>query len=185
MTAEPSERLDEFATTRLTVRDAEADDLADLLAVYLSNPAYLALTEGSHGEPGRYDRGMLERDFVMAQMTPGRHMMSILAKPGPSAIGVLDWMECNPSDSHPWIGLVMIHAERQHEGLGSEAVEGLLGCLRRRGVPAVRAAVIERNPAGRALVAALGFVPVSQKTMRMAAAEEAVAVVERSLEGAV
>jgi hypothetical protein len=36
-----------------------------VLDVYLSNPAYLELTEGSGGEPGRYDRGMLERDFAI------------------------------------------------------------------------------------------------------------------------
>jgi RimJ/RimL family protein N-acetyltransferase len=179
VTAEPAEGT--FETVRLRVRGAEADDLEDLLAAYTSNPAYLALTEGSHGEPGRYDRGMLERDFTLAQMTPGRHMLSVVAKDGSGVIGVLDWMERNPSDSYPWIGLVMVHGERQREGLAAEAVEGLLDHLRGRGMRAVRAGVIERNPAGRALMERLGFARVSETTMRMAAAEEAIWVFERSL----
>lgn len=181
MTAEPAEGTEAFETVRLRVRGAEAGDLDDLLAVYTSNPAYLALTEGSHGEPGRYDRGMLERDFMLAQMTPGRHMLSVITKDGAGAIGVLDWMEQNPSDGYPWIGLVMVHGERQREGLGAEAVEGLLDRLRGRGMRAVRAGVIERNPAGRALMERLGFARVSETTMRMSAAEERVWVFERSL----
>ena len=164
------------------VRAVEEADLDGLLAVYLSHPEVLAVTEGSAGEAGHYDRGMLERDLTLAQMTPGRHMLSVISKDG-GVIGVLDWMERNPSDGHPWIGLVMVHGERQREGLGAEAVAGLLACLRRPGVAAVRAGVIERNPAGRALMQRLGFAPVSETTMRMAAAQERVLVFEHPLTG--
>jgi RimJ/RimL family protein N-acetyltransferase len=118
--------------------------------------------------------------FETARLTPGRHMLSLVVKDG-GVVGVLDWLERNPSDGHPWIGLVMVHGERQREGLGAEAVSGLLACLRRPGAAAVRAGVIERNPAGRALMHRLGFAPVSERTMRMAAAQERVLVFERSL----
>jgi len=60
----------QFETERLVIRDLREDDLEAVLPVYTSNPGYLALTEGSGGEPGRYDLDMLELDFVVAQMTP-------------------------------------------------------------------------------------------------------------------
>jgi L-amino acid N-acyltransferase YncA len=74
----------------------------------------------------------------------------------------------------------MIRADVQRCGLGAEALDGLAGLLRDAGKPAVRAGVIARNPAGRALVTRLGFEPVATRTMRMASEEE-VLVLERRL----
>jgi hypothetical protein len=41
-----------FETERLVVREVAAGDLEAILAVYLSNPDYLEVTEGSAGEAG-------------------------------------------------------------------------------------------------------------------------------------
>jgi hypothetical protein len=72
--------MSDFETPRLAVRAIRPDDLDALLDVYRSNPEYLALTEGSGGEPGRYDREMLERDVAVAAMTPGRRMAAVVAR---------------------------------------------------------------------------------------------------------
>jgi RimJ/RimL family protein N-acetyltransferase len=169
-----------FETERLTIRELVDDDLEQILDVYVSNPEYLELTEGSGGEPGLYDLGMLQRDFATARMSPGRVLAGLFLKPTDEAVGVLDWMDENPSDDLPWIGLLMVRADRQREGLASEAFEGLAELLRARAAQTVRAAVVERNEAGRALARKLGFEPVETRTRQMASAER-VTVVERTL----
>jgi RimJ/RimL family protein N-acetyltransferase len=172
--------IDSFETERLVLRLLQPGDVDALLEVHLSNPGYLALTEGSGGEPGRYDRGMLERDLVVAAMTPQRRLLGIFRKPTAELIGALDWMADNPSDGKPWIGLVMIRADQHRAGFATEAIEGLAEQLRARGETVLRAAVIERNAAGRALGERLGFADVSATVVRMPA-EQRVIVVERML----
>lgn len=172
---------DEFETRRLLVRRLREDDLEAILPVHTSNPDYLELTEGSGGQPGRYDLEMLQRDYVIAQMTPGRCLAGIFLKPTGEAVGVLDWMEENPSDGKPWIGLLMVHADHQRQRIASEAFRGLAEWLRARRFDVVRAGVIERDAAGRAFATSLGFELVAITPKRMAAAEERTIVVERSL----
>lgn len=79
-----------FATERLIVRELRESDLDGLLEVYVSNPAYVNLTEGSGDEPGRYDLAMLQRDFAIAQMTPGRQMLGMFPSRTGEPVGVLD-----------------------------------------------------------------------------------------------
>ena len=112
-------------TERLVVRGVRADELGNVLAVYVSNPHYLEITEGSAGEPGRYDRQMLERDFAVAQAMPGRHLSGLFRKSDGKLVGVIDWLEDNPADGKSWVGLLMIHADRQKQGLASEAFQAL------------------------------------------------------------
>ncbi len=135
--------------------------------------------EGSAGERGRYDLGMLERDVALARMTPGRAMAGIFLRHSGEPVGVLDWMDENPSDGMPWVGLLMIRADRQRQGLATEAFERLAVLLRDRGARVVRAGVMERNAAGRELAGRLGFEPVSTTVIRSTYEEEF--VLERRL----
>jgi RimJ/RimL family protein N-acetyltransferase len=169
-----------FETERLRIRALEPADLEPLLDVYLSNPRFLDLTEGSGGEPGRYDLGMLERDVIVAAMTPGRHLDAVCRKRTGELVGLLDWLEESESDGTPWIGLLMIRAGEQRQGLATELFEGFAQRLRANGAAAVRAGVLERNAPGRALCRRLGFKPISTTSVRMASAEK-VQVLERTL----
>jgi RimJ/RimL family protein N-acetyltransferase len=162
------------------VREAEDGDLEGLLGVYVSNRSYLELTEGSGGEPGHYDLDMLRRDVTLARATPGRFLACVFLKGEDEPVGVLDWMDANPSDGLPWIGLLMVRADVQRQGYATEAFNGLVAHLRERGRSKLRAGVIERNAAGLALVEQLGFERVSRTVLRLASWEEVV-VVERSL----
>lgn len=157
-----------FETDRLVVRELLEEDLEPLLRVYASNPDYLAPTEGSAGQPGRYDLEMLKRDLHIAHITPGRWMAGLFLKPSGEAVGVLDWMQKNPSDGKPWIGLLMVRADLHRQGLATEAFKGLAAELLTAGCAVVRAGVIKRNPAGLALTQRLGFRPVSIQLMKMA-----------------
>jgi RimJ/RimL family protein N-acetyltransferase len=178
--SEPADPAAGFETERLLVRELEEDELEAALEVHASNPAYLELTEGSGGEPGRYDLDMLGRDLALARATPGRHLAGLRLKEEGELVGVLDWLEEHPSDSMPWVGLVMIRADRQRQGLASEALAGLAGRLQAGGARAVRAGVIARNEPGRALADRLGFEPLST-TVKPMASEETILVVELSL----
>jgi RimJ/RimL family protein N-acetyltransferase len=171
---------DEFETERLVVRDLREDELEAVFDVFTSNSTYLALTSGAHGEPGRFDLDMLQRDFAVARAMPGRHMQAIYLQESREPVGVLDWMEENPSDGKPWVGVLIVHAERQRQGIASEVLEVLATRLRARGATSVRAAVIEGNAPGRALAESLGFTPVS-RTVRRLASEEELLIVERLL----
>jgi RimJ/RimL family protein N-acetyltransferase len=162
--------VDAFETERLVVREVAEDTLAALLPVYAGNAAYLALTSGFAGEPGSYDLESLQRDFALARITPGRHIAGIYEAEAAPPVGVLDWLEENPTDGRAWIGLVMIRPDRQRRRLGSEALDGLLERLG----GAVRMGVIRRNEACAAFARSLGFEPVSTVGKRMNAPEEIV-----------
>jgi len=124
---------------------------------------------------------MLERDFAVARITPGRRSAVLVANGVP--VGVLDWLERHPTDRLPWIGLVMVAAERQRAGLATEAVGGLVELFRDGGAAAVRTSLVERNEPARALAARLGFVQVDARPAR-AVAVETVLVLERRLDAA-
>ncbi len=146
-------------TERLVLREVEADDLPALLPVYRSNPDYLALTEGPDG----YDLAKLERDWHLAQVTPGRQMLALVLKESGEVVGVLDYLDANPSDATPWIGLVIVHEKVQRRGLAAEALRALLDRW-----PVVRAGVIEGNERGLGLVRRLGFREVGRREQRLA-----------------
>jgi hypothetical protein len=84
-----------FTSARLVATQAEDGDLDALLAVRLSNPERLRRTEGSAGQPGRYDRGMLERDLLIAAFDPERKLLALRlrgdrAGAGGPVIGLVD-----------------------------------------------------------------------------------------------
>jgi L-amino acid N-acyltransferase YncA len=74
----------------------------------------------------------------------------------------------------------MIRADRQRQGLASEAFGGLADRLRMKGIESIRAGVIARNRAGRALLHKLGFEALTTTTVRMASEEEVI-ILERAL----
>jgi RimJ/RimL family protein N-acetyltransferase len=170
-----------FETARLTAGEIAEADLDDVVAVHLSNPAYLELTEGSAGEPGRYDRGMLERDLALAGMTPGRHAAALRLRATGECTGVLDWMDENPSDGCPWLGLVMVHADHQRLGLATEAVGGLAAHGRRSGWARLREGVLEENTGGLALARRLGMREIDRRPHKIAAGERTLVVFELRL----
>ena len=170
-----------FETLRLTAAEVTGDDIGVLLEVHRSNQGYLDLTEGSGGIAGAYDRGMLERDLALSAMTPGRHTCTLRLRDGGACVGLLDWMDENPNDGTPWIGLVMIHADHQRRGLAAEAIAGLAEHGRAAGWPRLREGVIDGNDAGMALALALGMREVERKPHRIAAGGCELAVMELAL----
>lgn len=170
-----------FATERLDARPVEEADLDGLLAVYLSHPEVLAVTEGSAGEAGRYDRGMLERDLWISELDPARHTVGLFLRAGGACVGVLDWVEEGPSDGVPWVGLVMVHAAHTRRGYGREALDGVIAHGADAGWQRVRAAALAAAPAALALLASAGMREIERRVSRFAAGERSIVVFEREL----
>ena len=82
-----------------------------LLAVAVSNPGFTGDHVGSGGEPGQFDRDMLERDLAVAWMDPMTHPLVLRDKRAPaSLIGWAEVLKDHPRDHLPRIGLMEVHA---------------------------------------------------------------------------
>lgn len=155
----------EIETPRLRIRDAEVEHLPELLPVYLSNPEFVRMNEGSRGEAGYYDLEMFQRDWWINRMMPGGHVLGMYLKATGEAVGQANFLEENPEDGMPWLGLLMIAAPHQRQGLGREAFDALADSFRTTyGWPALRLGVLAPNTTGLAFWQALGFAQVAEKT---------------------
>lgn len=149
-------------TERLVLSDVGPSDVEGLLAVALSNPAFLATHEGSDGEPGRYDRPMLERDLAMADLDPLRHVLAVRRHDG-EVVGWADLLDEHPRDGVPWIGLLELRADVHRQGLGGEAARALAQWYRDRGAPRLRLGVDDGNEPAAAFWRSLGYRPVDRR----------------------
>ena len=154
-------------SARFVIREAAPDDLPLLLPVYLSNPEYVAQSEGSRGEAGYFNMEMFQRDWQIAQMTPGRHMLGVYLKETNEAVGLADFLEENPEDCQPWLGFLMIARTHQRQGLGTEAFECLAACFKEHYAwSSLRVGVMKTNTAALAFWRRLGFLesPMAETT---------------------
>jgi len=155
-----------FATERLTVAPIEEEHLDDLFAVYVSNPDYLRLTEGTADGVGVYSKEQMLRDLQVAEWT-GRTPLGVFLREGRQLIGFLEYWERADTDGKPWLGLLMIHRDYQRRGFGSEIATGFLDWAKFRGWPEVRIGVLEENKKALAFWRSLGFEPYASKEKRM------------------
>ncbi len=134
---------------RLVITEAVDNDVDALLAVALSNPEFTGHQEGSAGEPGRFDRGMLERDLAVASVDPARQPLMLGDRTDDGrAVGWVEVLDEHPRDGVPWIGLPEVHQQEQRKGYRTEAVAALLEWARSAGAPALRLGVDEGNRSG-------------------------------------
>jgi RimJ/RimL family protein N-acetyltransferase len=165
---------------RLQLRATVADDLPALLPIYLSNPEYVSAHEGSRGEAGYYDLQMFQRDWHLATMMPGRHSLSLYLRATSEPVGIADYLEENPSDGMPWLGLLMIAGPHQRRGLGTEAFDRLAAHFRDElHWPTLRLGVRADNQPALAFWRRLGCRDVERAPN---GAPSAVVVMERQLE---
>ncbi len=153
-----------LTTERLSIGTVDPEDLVDLLSVRLSNPERLLRTEGSAGEPGRYDLGMLERDAMIASMDPARCLATVRRIEDGRVIGLLDLLVEHPEDGCPWIGAVEVLRSEQRRGYGRETLRAALDHLaRERGGADVRALVDHDDEVAIAFLTACSFRPVGRR----------------------
>jgi RimJ/RimL family protein N-acetyltransferase len=120
--------------------------------VFEGNQRYLEWTEG-----GEYDLAALRMDWESAESAEGRHMLALRDPDTAQPVGVIEYLENNPNDGHPWIGLIMVAANRQREGLAAEAMLAVCDFVHLNWASPMRIGVIDDNQAGLALAISLGF----------------------------
>jgi RimJ/RimL family protein N-acetyltransferase len=169
-----------YVTERLEVRAADEAEIPALLEVYLSNPQVIAVTEGSAGVPGHYDRGMLERDLWISELDDNRHTAGLFLRGGGACVGVLDWADSD-ADGSPSIGLVLVHAGHQRRGYAREAVRGLIAAGRESGWTRLRASALAGDPATTGLYEAMGMRESERRMVPFAAGQRSVVVFELEL----
>jgi GNAT superfamily N-acetyltransferase len=168
---------------RLVMTEAAEDDVDGLLSVALSNPDFTGDHEASDGEPGRFDRDMLERDLAVAWVDPARHPLVLRAKEEPArVVGWAEVLDEHPRDHVPWIGLLEVHQREQRSGYGREAVAALVDWARKRGAPALRLGVDEGNVRGLAFWQSMGFRHVEERDRVGPSGRIAVSVMELRLD---
>ncbi len=138
--------------------ESVSDDVLDgVVAVALSNPAFLASHEGSADGPGRFDRSMLERDLAGAALDPDRHCYAIVLTAGGPVVGWADVLDRHPRDGVPWIGLLEVHGDHHRRGYGRAAADALAEQQRFRGETRLRVGVDEGNDSASGFWASLGY----------------------------
>lgn len=169
--------FEEVESAQLRIREAEAEDLPALLEAYRSNPAFVAHQEGARGEAGYFDLEMLQRDWWLARMMPGRHMLAIYDKATGAAVGMADFMEEHPEDGTPWLGALVIARNWQRHGLGTETYAALAAAFRERyHWSALRIGVGTWNSGAQTFWERLDFQPLTSQPDQMD-----VVVLERAL----
>lgn len=164
----------ELESERLCIREAAEEDLPALLEVYLSNPDFVAMNEGARGEQGYYDLEMFQRDWQVQRMMPGGRVLGIYLKETDEAVGQANYLEENPDDGMPWLGLLMIAREHQRRGLGTEAFRQLAAFFHEMyGWPVLRIGVLKQNRLALAFWERRGFRRVETTSRERAIVMEA------------
>ena len=122
---------------------------------------------------------MLREDWQSAHETEGRHMLALRERETGETVGVLDYLDVNPQDGHPWIGLIMISADRQREGLAAEAREAVCNQIALNWASPIRLGVIDENHAGLALALSLGFEPYGETVQDLGGGEKRLVLLQR------
>jgi RimJ/RimL family protein N-acetyltransferase len=161
-------------TERLKLEPMKEEDLPAVLEVFLSNPLYLEWTEG-----GEYDLERLKLDWHLSQEDPARHMLVLREKATRELVGVIEYLELNERDGHPWIGLIIIGEAHQRRGFAAEAMEGAIERLAMGWASPVRIGVIDQNDPGMRLALSLGFTPYGRTEMRMNEDMQEIVLLER------
>ena len=173
----------ELESERLRIRELTADDLEAILPVHLSNPDFLELMEGSEGNAGRYDLERWQRDWYIAQLMPGRHMLGCYLKDSNGAVGFSEYMEEVEEDNgQPWIGVLSISKAYQRQGLGTEILYCLLKHFRQDyGWSHIHGGVLAQNKPALAFAEHAGFQPIHTSLKQLAGGLQEYIVLERSL----
>lgn len=121
---------------------------------------YIALEMiNSNPEYNRFENGKEARTLVdMEEEFLNPNTISAFIKLDDTYIGIIDYLLENPKDHYPWLGLLVIHADYQGYGFGSQAVAVYENEMRKRGKKSVRIGVLKENTKAQRFWESLGFV---------------------------
>ncbi|WP_042455683.1 GNAT family N-acetyltransferase [Neobacillus dielmonensis] len=128
--------------------EIKKDTLYIALEIINTNQAY-NIMENGHSTRSFTD---MESEFLNS------FSQSKFIKLDDTYIGVLDYLEENPNDQFPWLGVLMIHADYQGFGFGEQAYALFENEMIKRGFNTVRIGVIKENLKAKQFWEKLGFI---------------------------
>jgi RimJ/RimL family protein N-acetyltransferase len=150
-------------TARLELHWAgEHTDGDALLEIFNSNPKWIAATNDFAGQI-RCDRSDVEMFLWQGTMGEASRCLEIREGGQDQLVGVLAWIAQHPRDGCPWIGSLVLRADRQRQGLGSEVLQAVEPLLAAEGCERVRAGPLIAQPWARAFLESLGYAPIEER----------------------
>jgi len=128
-------------SSTLTYRSTTSADVPQLVEVYNSNPFFMEVSEGKSAVTSLE----VARDLEENQAMPGSYSISVCEMQTDRVIGILQFILKNPRDGHPWLGLLMIHQEKQGRGMAAECLHTLIAWYRENGFSSLHLGVLEKN----------------------------------------
>ncbi|WP_050614550.1 GNAT family N-acetyltransferase [Bacillus testis] len=104
-------------------------------------------------EHGKAERSEAE---IAKEFLEGRDSHAFI-KADDTYIGLISFLDINPKDSCPWIGLFMIHKDYQGYGYGTQAYFQFEEEWRQQGKEKIRLGVLVNNTAGKRFWEGLGY----------------------------
>jgi RimJ/RimL family protein N-acetyltransferase len=106
---------------------------------------------------GHYDVAEAQRYLETEGGRTNGQALVLVERDSGAVIGSAALLVPNPADGIPWIGLLILRADRQGRGLGREAATAIERRLARDGWAEVRLAVLATNPRARRFWERLGY----------------------------
>jgi len=131
----------EIETPRLLISSVRPESAPDeFLAIFNSNPDYLESSDGKRA----YRRADAETYLYAETSRENGHCLEIRLREDGALVGTAALLVPH-TDGCPWIGLLILRADCQGEGLGREAAAALEAALAKEGWKEVRLGVLKSN----------------------------------------
>lgn len=112
----------------------------------------------SNSQYNRIENGNETRTFAEVEKEFfNESKISVFVKLDDTYIGIIDFMEENPNDHYPWLGLLMIHSTYQGYGFGFQAYILYESSLIQQGIGLIRLGVLKGNERAQAFWESVGF----------------------------
>jgi GNAT superfamily N-acetyltransferase len=163
-----------FETARLSVVPVAPGGEGPLRAVFEATPDFFEAVYGIPAAPP----GAAEKETAASAAQQGREVAVLLR--GGEAVGAMAWWTGNPEPDRALLGMLMVVPSARGDGVGREALDGLLVWLAGQGMAAVRTAVQRRRRPVLDRLARLGFaeLPISEH-QKLGLAGAGLALLER------
>jgi RimJ/RimL family protein N-acetyltransferase len=150
-------------TARLELhRASEHTDIDSLLKVFNSNPRWIATTNDFAGQTS-CDRSDVEMFLWQCTMGEGSTCLEIRDPRQDELVGALAWTAPHPRDRCPWIGCIVLRADRQRQGFGSEVLRALERLLAADRWDRARASPMIAQPWAQAFLESLGYTRIEER----------------------
>jgi ribosomal protein S18 acetylase RimI-like enzyme len=152
----PLDSLARMSSLSLSPLRFVPDEIAEIVALYASNPEYWRASGEHDPEDIRADRVEAELreeagEVLLARDTEGR------------LVGLVSLLHHHPTDGYPWIGLLMVHGDRRRRGVGRRLAGLVEERFRDRAPEGIGLAVLENNPTALAFWSSLGWREIDRR----------------------